>query len=218
MSENQPSNAKLVRLLEPWFPVFAEIGSAALRDFKAAIPLLGPPRKTERANDLHRAWRNNFRRACDFAEPLIILREEPDGEGLDYLLCQMNPDIPFVLRWARFDGEAVRRNRTQRSKQVQEQGRLFASMERDATELPTVTLGHTIEDEYTEAGRSCLWIGKLVLLRERWKESEVIAEAHVYSPPGPDASVSGEAPAPLISARQGELEQWGQMINRIRSA
>ncbi|MGA2582620.1 MAG: hypothetical protein ABSG31_05035 [Tepidisphaeraceae bacterium] len=215
MSESQPPNAELVHLLEPWFPLFSRVGAAAERDFIAAIPFLGLPRKTERANDLHRAWRNNFRRVCDLAEPSFLLREEPEGQGLDYLLCQMNMDLPFVMRWGRFDGETIRRNRTERSKQIQEQGRLFATMEPDAAELPTVTLAHTIEDEYTEAGQSCLWIGRLLLLRERPDESEVITEVCVYQKPNRDPSVN-DLPPPLVHARQNETEEWGQLIQQIK--
>jgi hypothetical protein len=218
MSQSQPSNAELVHLLEPWFPLFSRVGAAAERDFLAAVPLLGIPRKTERANDMHRAWRSNLRRVCDLAEPSLVLREEPDGKGLDYLLCQMNPEMPFVLRWGRFNGETIRRNRTDRSAQVQEQGRLFASMEPDASELPTVTLAHTIEDEYTQAGRSCLWIGRLVLLRERTDESEVITEVHIYQKPEFDALAGDGVPTPLVVARQNEKEEWEQIIQHIHAA
>ncbi|MDP9173408.1 MAG: hypothetical protein M3O30_06025 [Planctomycetota bacterium] len=219
MRESQPENQDFVHMLEPWFPLFARVGKAALRDFHAAIPMLGLPRKTERANDLHRAWRNNFRNVCDLAEPMLALREEPDGQGLDYLLCQMNPDMPFVLRWGRTDGETIHRNRTERNRTIQAQGRLFASMEPDPSELPVLTLAHTIEDEYTQAGRSCLWMGRLFLVRERPGEnSETITEVHVYQNPSYGAGAETDVPPAIVVARQNEREEWGQIIQQIRDS
>jgi hypothetical protein len=216
MSELQPpSNNDVVHLLEPWFPLFARVGAAAERDFLAGIPILGLPRKTERANDLHRAWRNNFRRVCDLADPLLVLREEPEGQGLDYLLCQMNPEMPIALRWGRFDGERIRRNRTERNNQIQEQGLLFGSMEPDSSDLPSITLAHTIEDEYTEAGRSCLWIGRLLLLRETAGESEVITEVHVYQRPDRSNEPENDVPAPIVSARHDEIRLFSKFVIRL---
>ncbi|MGN6625885.1 MAG: hypothetical protein ACTHLN_04635 [Tepidisphaeraceae bacterium] len=215
MPQRQPSSIEMANWLEPWFPLLARIGTAVERDVLSAIPILGLPRKTERANDFHRAWRNNFRRVCDLAPQFFDLVEEDDGGGLDYLLCKMNPDIPFGMRWGRYNGTTIRRNRTQRSGQFYEQGLLFACDEFDSTELPTVTLAHTIEDEYTIVGQSQMWMGRLYLLRERPIQSELVAEVHVY--PEPDrAAETSSVPAPLVIAREDETEEWKRIIRDIR--
>jgi hypothetical protein len=187
MSESQPpSGIELAQILEPWFPVFAVVHQAAMRDQLAAVPILGLPRKTERANDLHRAIRNNFRRMCDLADPLLRLEEEPDGSGLDYLVCSMT-DTPFAIRWGRFHKSTIHRNDTLRSRSYQEQGGLFGVLPGETTgEMQTITIGHTIEDDFTEAGRPQWWVGKLLLLKERPDESEVITTIHVYSRPARD--------------------------------
>jgi hypothetical protein len=217
MSKSQPSNSELARRLEPWYPVFAAVGTAVQRDFLAAISILGLPRKTERANDMHRAWRTNLRQVCDYADPMITIVEEPDGQGLDYILFN-DDNAPFAVRWGRFNGETVRRNRTDRNEQIQEQGVFNFALSEPAggSEMPIVTLAHTIEDEHTEGGRSCLWIGRLLLLRERFAESEVITEVHVYSKPEPENLNEFDTPAPVVEARQEEAMQLKRMIKRIR--
>lgn len=215
MAKSQPSSIELSHLLQPWFPLFARVGTAAERDVLAAMSLLGIPRHTERAGDFHRAWRNNLRRVCDMASQFFTLREEPDGRGLDYLICQMNPKVPFVLRWGRYNGITVRRNRTERTTLNQEQGLLFDLMESDPSELPVLTLAHTIEDEFTIVGRSQLWIGRLYLVRERQHESEIVAEVHVYSPPD-RAAATFETPAPIIARRNDEDAEWRRIVEGIR--
>ncbi len=215
MAESQPSSIELAKRLQPWFPLFARVGTAVERDVLAAIPLLGLPRKTERANDFHRAWRNNLRRVCDLASQFFELQEEPDGQGLDCLLCKMDPEMQFLLRWGRYNGNCVRRNRTERSKQFQEQGRFWAPAEPDSSELASLTLAHTIEDEFTVVGQSQMWVGRLLLLRERPDESEVVTEVHVYSPPD-RTSMIGEVPAPIIVERQNETEEWQRIVDLVR--
>jgi hypothetical protein len=202
-------------MLEPWFSLLGSVGSATQRDQLAAIPILGMPRRTERANDFHRAWRKNLSTVCKFADPLLTMVEEPEGQGLDYLVCKMDPDRPFILRWGRYNGLTIRRNGTQRSRTVQEQGVLFAGCE-DADEMQAATLGFTIENDYTEAGIPCWYYGRLVLLRERREVSEFITDVWVYSPPAVNAGGEYEAPAPIVTAREQEVEDWERIVSDIR--
>jgi|SRR5665213_125886 len=214
--KQQLSNAEIVHLTESWFPLFSKVMSASLRDHLAAVPILGIPRKTERACDIHRAARENFRRLCDFTDPLLKLVEEPEGSALDYLICNMSVDSPFAIRWGRYNGTTIRRNRTIRTNDVQEQGYLFGAPDAEIDTMPVVTLGHTIEDEYTEAGIPCWWIGRLYLLRERKRESEVITEVHVFSKP--EQQVSPSSRSPTVSARENEIEEWRKLANKIRKS
>lgn len=221
MSNRQLSNFDFTRLLEPWFPLLGRVHAAALRDHLAGIPLLGMPKKTERANDIHRAVRTNLRRVCDLAEPLMSLTEEPDGQGLDYLTCRMDQDRPFRIRWGHYKGGSIRRNRTERTRQQQEQGYFEFSdkqAEDEAEGTPWVTVGHTIEDDYVEIGAACWWIGRLVLLRERPMECEVITEVHCFEPPIREVDRASEVPPPLVEAREQETREWEQMIQGIAGA
>jgi hypothetical protein len=215
MAERQPSSIELSDQLQPFFSLFARVGTAAERDVLAGMAVLGVPRHTERASDFHRAWRNNLRRVCDLAPQFFTLREEPEGKGLDYLICNLNPKMPFTLRWGRYNGTTIRRNRTERTAINQEQGVLFDSLLEGLPELPVLTLAHTIEDEFTFVGQSQLWIGRLYLLREREEQSEVITEVHVYSPPN-RSTVNFETPAPIIVQRQDEDGEWQRIINDIK--
>ncbi len=217
MAEDQHfSNFELVQQLEPWFPLFARIGEAALRDQLAAVPILGLPRKTECANDWHRAWRNNFRRVCDLAEDFVTLVEEPEGQGLDYLLFRMNPDKPFTMRWGRINGETIRRNRTARTREVHEQGTLFGVATESPSAMPNVTLGFTIEDYFTQVGQPCWWFGRLHLLRERADVSEFMTEVHVYPAPEQNTESPFGVPPPIVIARENEAQELEQMIENIR--
>ena len=205
-------------MLEPWFPLFARVGVATERDVLAAMPLMGIPRKTERASDFHRCWRNNFRRVCDLAEGIFTLKEEPEGIVRDYIICEIDPQNPFVLLWARTDGQRINRNRTDRNKQIQQQEFFWDLSEPDSSELPAITLAHTIEDEYTEAGRPCLWMGRLLLVRERFGTSETITEVHVYQKPDRCTQPSNEVPPPLVVAREQEDVEWQRIIRKIRKS
>lgn len=217
MSESQPSNAELVHHLEPWFPLLGRVVEHSMQRHKIAVPILGLPRRTERANDLHRAIRESFRAVADHADPLIELKEEPEGQGLDYLIWRIIPDRPFTMRWGRHNGGTIRRNRTHRTREIQEQTLLFGSSEADeqSTAMPTCSLSFTIEDDYTEVGVPKWWIGRLYLVRERAVQSEVVTEAWVYQPPAEDAAAF-EAPPPVVAAREAELQEWGEMIADIR--
>lgn len=214
MPNRQLSNPEIVRRLEPWFPVFRLVTDQTLRDVLEGMLVMGTPKKTERASDVHRCYRNNFRQVRDFAESMVTLVEEPDGQGLDYLI--FNGDQPLGVRWGRFDGETVRRNRTGRTQQIQEQGVFEFAEEADVSTMQMVTMAHTIEDEYTEGGHSCMWIGKLILLRERMQVSEVITEVHMFNKPEQSDTTDHETPPAVVEARETEADQLQRMIRRIR--
>lgn len=217
MNEDQPTNAELVQHLEPWFPLIGRVFDHAMYRHRAAVPILGLPRKTERANDLHRAVRENFRTVAEMAAPFIELKEEREGKGLDYLVWRIIQDMPFTMRWGIHNAGTINRNRTDRTTEVREQTMLFGhpADEENGTSMPTCSVGFTIEDDYTEVGIPKWWIGRLYLIRERKMQSEVMTEAHVYPPPVEDGN-GFEVPPPVVAAREQEVEEWGEMVERIR--
>jgi hypothetical protein len=81
-----------------------------------------------------------------------IWAEEPEGQGLDYLVCRLIAEKCFALRWAHFDGVTVKRNHTQRTKEVQEQQWLFGAFDETKEGMPVVTMGYQWAYDYTEAG------------------------------------------------------------------
>jgi hypothetical protein len=189
----------------------------ALRDQLAGVPVLGLPRKTERANDFHRTWRENLRTACNFADPLLTLMEEPDGQGLDCLVCRTDPEMPFAVRWGLYNGQTIQRNPTGRTNEVYEQGIMhFAEDDLNPREMPVVSLGFTLEDDYTEVGVPQWWFGKLVLLRERRNFCEFITDVHVYQKPTDARGGEAHLPAPFVAERQKEVAELEQMVARIR--
>ena len=164
MKHKPPSKRDLLRSSEPWFPIISRVCQAAFRDVLAGVPVLGNPRKTERANDLHRAVRENFRRVCDLGHFLRLV-EEPEGKGLDYIVSSLNPDVQIGYRWGRYDGVAVRRNPSLRTKDFHEQGTLFSLVDDEPSGMPMLTVGLAIADDFWEANKPCCWLGRIMLLQ-----------------------------------------------------
>lgn len=217
--DDQFSNSGLARQLQPWFPIFSGVAAAAFRDHLSAIPTLGMPRKTERANDIHRAMRENFQRVCDVADPLLHLEMEPDGQGLDYLVVRNDPLPPIAVRWGRWDGVLIKRNGTNRTRQVQSDGLLFPDADlEEAGEMQLVSLGYQLEDDHVAAGRPQWWLRRLVLLRERPFGSEFIQELREYPEPVREPDYDEQLAPPLIAAREQESEDWERIVETIRSA
>lgn len=212
------TNFEIANGLNPWFPLFGEVVQAGLRDHLAAVPILGLPRKTERANDLHRAIRENFRRLCDLSAPMLELREEPDGQGLDYLVSRLAE--PVAVRWGLYKSGTIKRNDTLRTKCCQEQGLLpLPGVDLDVHEadLPLVSLAYPLADDYTEIGVPCWWINRLLLIREREGDSEVITTIADF--PQPVVSVNDySTPSAIVQARAEEIEHWGAAVEAIRNA
>ena len=87
-------NEEIVEALEPYFPVLSEMVDKAFLGHLRSVPIMGLARKTERANDIHRAIRTKFRGLSDAASDLFELREEPEGVGMDYLIFRGLSDRP----------------------------------------------------------------------------------------------------------------------------
>lgn len=216
MTNSTPSNQFFFETLKPWFPVFTEITQAGFDRHLQAIPVLGLPRKTERANDIHRAIRDVVRPIC--TGDLLELREEPEGQGLDYIVFRAWIDTPFAIRWGRYNGGTVHRNGTQRSQTVQQQGLLFGGFDVEKEGLAVVTLAHTIEDDFTLAGAPAWWMGKLLLIRERVDESEIITEIASFDRPAQrrQPEEQDDSLARMIRAREDDVARWERMVDRIR--
>lgn len=212
-------NSVLAGGLNPWFPLFGQVVQAGLRDHLSAVPILGLPRKTERANDLHRAIRENFRRLCDLAGTnLLELREEPDGQGLDYLVSRLAD--PVAIRWGLYKGGTIKRNNTQRTRSCQEQGLLeLPGVDLDVCEadMPLVSLAYPLADDYTEVGVPCWWINRLLLIREREGESEVITTIADFQQPQVGLNTY-TTPTAIVQVRAAEIEQWETTVEAIRNA
>lgn len=217
MEHNQPSNDDVIREFSPLFPLWTRVMLRSTADAHAAVPILGIPKKVERAGDYHRATRENLRRLCDMIPELLELREGADGEGLDFMVCYLNPDQPKAVRWGRIpeDGR-VRRNDTKRTKHVQNTGMLFDEMDEDTDEYPTFTLGYTIRNDFIEMGVPQWTLGSVRLLRERPWESEVIKEIAAFESPE-DRIEEHQTPEPIIVAREEEEQLWLQMIEQLRN-
>ena len=211
------SNQQAMNELSPWFELFGGVFEATQHDHLASISLLGIPRKTERAGEIHRACRENFRRVCDLASPLLELKEEPEGQGLDYLISRLGQ--PLAVRWGFYKNGAIKRNATDRTRDCQEQGILFPECDLDkrVESMPLLSIGYEISNDYTEVGVPCWFISKLLLLRERAGESEVITTIREYSEPKRNAG-NYTAPTAIVKARQAELAQWEQMVRRIKKS
>src|SRR5687767_13468899 len=116
---NQPTNAEIARMARPWYPAVTQVFEMSWRDAMASVPILGIPRRGERANIVHAALRENFRRLCDDVEPFLTPVEEPDGKGLDYWVLNMG--TPVAFRVGKYNGAGVNRNDTFRQAEIQEQ-------------------------------------------------------------------------------------------------
>ena len=115
------------------------------------------------------------------------------------------------------DIAAISRNDTARQKMMQECGKIQPTSEQLATngELPVVTVSYTVEDDYTEAGVPCGWIGRIRLVRERKHGLELIEDVRVFEKPA-EREPALDQPSPRIVAKQDELEQLRQMTGDLR--
>lgn len=212
---NDFSNDLLVEATRPWFPLFADVAQTAMMRHLQAIALLGLPRKTERANDLHRAIRDGFRVMCDSADGLLGLVEEPEGQGLDYVVFRGFIDKPFSLRWGHWNGPRINRNATIRTAECQGQGLLFGGFDEETNGLPVATLGYTIEDDYTEAGIPAWWMGRLAILHERVDESEFVIEVARFARPE-TGIIQDSTPSAILQAREEDVARWERMVQEVR--
>ncbi|MCL4197717.1 MAG: hypothetical protein KJZ69_09530 [Phycisphaerales bacterium] len=220
------SNRRIVELVQPFFPSFSSVHQTAMLDTLASVEVMGGlPRRTERANVMHWGLREGMRWLCDKVdEPWLRLVEKPEGDGLDYLVLSFDPSRPLGIRWGRYKCRewgphrvsGVRRNETDRTGTIQEQGVLWGDIEEGTDGLPMVSIAHTIEGDFTEASRPCWWIGRLVLIRERQGgASEFITEVARFAEPL--RIIESEIqPSPRVVAREAERSELERLAENLK--
>ncbi len=206
------TNLEIRQFLEPWTAIFASVMQTALRDADATIELLGVPRRVERATLVHAAARKGMRHVAEKWEDCLSLVEEPEGDGLDYLLIERGDNV-IALRWSRFKGARISRNATFRQQYIEEQQLMPHADDDEVAPRPTVTLGYTIEDDFTEAGRPCWWIGRLVLVREKKHHSDVIDTIARFEK-AVDEATGSPAPSARVEARKHELKRLDRLVTK----
>ncbi|MCK4340302.1 MAG: hypothetical protein KAY37_01090 [Phycisphaerae bacterium] len=205
------NNQEILDNLKPAFPVFSAVLQSAWADIRSAISILGPPRRTERANDMHRAVRTNLRRLCDReeVEGYVELVEERDGLGLDYLVWRLG--TPLAIRWGRLNNDRVRRNATRRTMDAQGQLMLIDGLEKEIGNFPLVSMVYEIADDHYEANEPCWWIRRIRLVRERTDAVELIAEIAEFANPE-QRVVAWKAPKSVVRAREHDVDEWVHII------
>lgn len=200
------TNQQLLEVLRPYFPLVRFVFKSAFRDVRRAQPILGLPRKTERATDMHRAVREQFKLACECQQSECLeLLEEREGLGLDYLVCHAIPDQPIAIRWVHYpNGDVIRRNRTVRQLQARGQGYLFSGLDAEDSEgLVHATFGYVLGDDYIEAGHPCWWLSRVALLREKCGRPDSIADVAFFGKPA-QAKLSNKAPSAVVKSREAD--------------
>jgi len=206
------TNVKIFEVFAPWIEVFACVFRTAESDVKAAVALMGNPRPTERANIFHLCIREGMRVLAEKYDPLLTLVEEPEGQGLDYVVLQVG-EHRIAIRWGKSNGVRINRNSTHRQTEIQQQGCFPFYMETDA-KLPTVTIGYVLEDDFTEAGRPCWWISRLILLRESAVNGEFIHGIANYTKPDSTAE-NIDRPSPRIVLRENERRRMVGLADKV---
>ncbi|GMU80968.1 MAG: hypothetical protein AMXMBFR47_08390 [Planctomycetota bacterium] len=186
------SNAQAADRIAPWAPLFGDVALTAVNEARQTVERLGIPRGTERANLIHWAFREHIREVCDLpdVEGFIELREEPEGQGLDFLVMRnpLSQESPaFALRWGRLRGDGrIRRGDSIRHAAVVQEQLLFANFgpeDKEIGGLPWFTLGLFLDDDFTEAGHPAWWLSRITLVRERQDEPEHVCEVAVFQKP-----------------------------------
>ncbi len=206
------TNVEIAETVASWYGVFACVFQTAERDAKAAVAMMGNPRRTERANIFHLCIREGMRALAEKHDPLLTLVEEPEGQGLDYVVLEVG-EQRIAIRWAKYDGVRINRNSTHRQTGIQQQGCFPFYMETDA-ELQTVTIGYVLEDDFTEGGRPCWWMCRLALLRESTVDSEFIHDVATFT--RPDSTTERiEQPSPRIVLRDDERRRMVELADDV---
>lgn len=206
------TNVEIAEVIAPWYEVFTCVFRTAESDVTAGIAVMDNPRRTERANIFHLCIRGGMRVLADRYDPRLTLVEEPEGKGLDYVVLEAG-EHRIAIRWARYDGVQINRNSTLRQTEIQQQGCFPFYMETDA-ELPTVTIGYVLEDDYTEAGRPCWWICRLALLRESAVGSEFIDGVASFTRPDSTTEIIDQ-PSPRIVLREDERRRMIELAENV---
>ncbi len=212
MARNSNTNRQIVAALEPWFPVLSYAANAAFLEVLRAIPILGIPRKTERASDLHRAFRKHAQIACDEAETVLTMVQEREGLGLDFIRFDMG--IAFAIRWVRYPSDGrLNRNDSQRQTDLEGQGYLFSELS-DSRKMPVVTLGLELADDYIEANVPRWWLSRMVLIREITDHAtEFLGEICRYAPPAAATTRTLVTP-PMIKRVESERVVMRRLVKK----
>ncbi len=213
MPVTMKNNDDFESALSPIFPVIADLYKAAEADVLASIPLLGPPRRVERAGRMHQAVRNQLRALCDREEiePIMELIEEPDGQDLDYLVWRMG--MTCAVRWGRFNKDRVRRNRTHRTQDCQKQMMMFPLMDVEIANMPLVSIIYDDEGDGYEAGIPLWWVKGLRLVREREDSIEQICAIAEFQQPKRREN-RWKSPTTVIREREANVERWVHQLTR----
>ena len=211
-------NKRIVAACEPFYPALNRVFCLAWQNVIDAVLLLGNPTKVERANMMHAALRTELRLFCDQLEPVLQFIEEPEGQGLDCMLIDIGKNQKLAIRWGRFGDGRIRRNNTHRTRDVQGQGYLsFCDSAGDeVNETITASIGYDVADDFTEGGQPAWWLQRLVLIRERKRESEYIHDIRVYPRPekeGDDSVMTSQSMS-LRAKERTEIERLADGLRR----
>ena len=207
------NNTEIAQTIEPYENGFSEVFNLAFQDVGRTVQLLGIPTKIERANCMHRAIRNLMRPFCENLLPLLEFIEEPDGQGKDYIIIHPEESKSLALCWGRYGNGQIRRCPTVRNKHIHGQGLLFPLEDESSIPRITATLGYDVADDFTEGGKPCWWMQRLVLLRERYRESEFIRDICCYEKPEVEEIAAEEYNSQI---REKEIRQIERIADQIR--
>lgn len=208
------NNTEIAQIIEPFEEGFSEMFLLAWDGVIRTIPYIGIPTKIERSNCMHRAIRNIMRPLCETLSPILEFVEEPDGQGKDYIIIDSGMSKSLALCWGRFGNGEIRRSQTIRNQFIQEQGYLFGIEDGlDSTQV-TATIGYDVADDFTEGGKPCWWIQRLVLLRERYRESEFIKDVCVYEKPKKEEIIVEDYVSRIREKEYRQIERCADIIRR----
>jgi len=207
-------NSEIAKVIEPFKPGLSKVFRLAWKGVIRTVPHLGIPTKIERANCMHRAIRNYMRPFCETLSPILEFVEEPDGQGKDFVIIDYGKSKPLALCWGRYGNGEIKRSQTIRNQFIQNQGYLFAIEDGLSETQITATIGYDVADDFTERGKPCWWIQRLVLLRERYRESEFIKNVCYYKKPKLEEIVGEDDDSRLRNKEYRQIERVAELIKK----
>lgn len=141
---------------------------------------------------------------------MFQLVEEPDGQGLDYIICYLIPGKPFAVRFGRINNGRIKRNSTRRQTDAQSCGilsseLLFDDLDRpDGSGMRQVTLAYSIENEGTEAGRPRWYMESVMLMLEHFDYAEPLSPVLKCHPP---ESVVDDVRRAVVTSKPEEVDR-----------
>lgn len=207
------NNTEIAQAIEPFEKGLSKAFLLAWDNVIRTVPQLGNPTKIERANCMHRAIRNVLRPICEEFSPILEFVEEPEGQGKDYIIIDSGKSVPLALCWGRYGNGQIRRCPTVRNKHIHEQGLLFPEDE-SSTPRITATLGYDVADDFTEGGQPCWWMQRLVLLRERYRESEFIRDICCYEKPEVEEIAADDYISRIREKQSRKIKEIADLIRK----